>query len=135
MESVRDLEGFAALVYSSNFEFEVLGSKGGSSSAAATTTGDASRSDSGKADEAPGLGGGSGSVVTGEGASRLESGEADHQIPMQEKEGEVGGGEGEGKGEASLVQEPESGFEDAWGKVVAAGSGWGGGDGQGPMTG
>jgi len=135
MESVRDLEGFAALVYSSNFEFEALGSGVGSSSAAATMV-DASRSDSGKADEVPGLGGGAGSVVTGEGASILEIREADHPISRQEEEGVgLGGGEGQGQGEARLVKEAESGFEDAWGKVVAAGSGWGGGDGQGPMTG
>ncbi len=50
MESVGDLEGFAAIVYSSNFEFEAPSSGDGSSSAA---TGGASRSNSGKAEERP----------------------------------------------------------------------------------
>lgn len=129
MESVRDLEGFAALVYSSNFEFEAPTSGGGSSGAA--TTGDASRSDSGKLDEGSGSrGGNSSAVLTGD-ASRSNGGKVDEGAKMQEVEEVVGGGEVE----VSLVQEAVGGFEGVWGKVVAAGSGAGGGDGQGPMTG
>ncbi|KAI9881333.1 MAG: peroxin [Pleopsidium flavum] len=69
MEGVRDLEGFAAIVYSSNFEFEAPSSGGGSSSA---VTEGGSRKDSGRGEE----------VKTGE----TESEEV--------KSGEIVGGEG-----------------------------------------
>ena len=115
METVRDLEGFAAIVYSSNFEFEAPSSGRGSSSAA--TTGDASRSNSGKVEEAP--------------AAQALKGEAEAEVKVEaevvdEVEEVIGG-------EASLVQGADNGFENVWGKVRAAGGDVD--DGRGPMTG
>jgi len=109
MEDVRDLEGFAAIVYSSNFEFEAPSSGAGSSSAA---TEGGSRKDSGKGEEAK--------------TSEMGGGEAktNEMGGEQAKTSEMGGGE------ASLVG-GESGFESVWGKATE-GEGKGG---EGAMVG